>query len=138
MSHRFADHETDRGLSRAMPTTSVLCVHTSGGVSRCTQREGGVQTMSDQGCVRIYRMPSGTTEQYDTVVAAAGDVIAAGARVHLAGANDDDLWVIEVWPSADALAQWRAEQEAGNAAQAELLPNPEIIEFDLHRLLLAD
>jgi len=94
--------------------------------------------MSDQGCVRIYRMPSGTTEQYDTVVAAAGDVIAAGARVHLAGANDDDLWVIEVWPSADALAQWRAEQEAGNAAQAELLPNPEIIEFDLHRLLLAD
>jgi hypothetical protein len=64
--------------------------------------------MSDQGIVRIYRMPGATNNQYDEVVAAAGDVIAAGARVHLGGSNDSDLWVIEVWPSADALAAWQA------------------------------
>jgi len=72
--------------------------------------------MSDNGIVRIYRMPGGTNEQYDEVVAAAGDVIAAGARVHLGGSNDSDLWVIEVWPSADDLAAWLQSQAAGNAA----------------------
>lgn len=94
--------------------------------------------MSDNGIVRIYRMPGATNDQYDEVVAAAGDVIAAGARVHLAGSNDSDLWVIEVWPSADDLAAWLQSQAAGNAAQAAILPNPEVIEFDLHRLLVSD
>jgi hypothetical protein len=94
--------------------------------------------MSDNGIVRIYRMPGGTNEQYDEVVAAAGDVIAAGARVHLGGSNDSDLWVIEVWPSADDLAAWLQSQAAGNAAQAAILPDPEVIEFDLHRLLVSD
>ena len=94
--------------------------------------------MSDNGIVRIYRMPGGTNEQYDEVVAAAGDVIAAGARVHLAGSNSADLWVIEVWPSAEDLAAWQQSQAAGNAAQAAILPDPEVIEFDLHRLLVAD
>ncbi len=94
--------------------------------------------MSDNGIVRVYRMPGGTNEQYDEVVAAAGDVIAAGARVHLGGSNDSDLWVIEVWPSADDLAAWLQSQAAGNAAQAAILPDPEVIEFDLHRLLVSD
>ena len=66
--------------------------------------------MIDQGLVRIYRMPGGTNAQYDEVVAAAGDVIAAGAEVHLAGSNESDLWVIEVWPSTEALAAWQASQ----------------------------
>lgn len=92
--------------------------------------------MSDNGIVRIYRMPKGTTEQYDAVVAAAGDVIAAGARVHLAGANAEDLWVVEVWPSTEALASWQASQVAGTVAQEMILPDPEVIEFPLHRLLL--
>jgi hypothetical protein len=43
--------------------------------------------MNDQGLVRIYRMPGGTNAQYDEVVGAAGDVIAAGAAVHLAGSD---------------------------------------------------
>lgn len=94
--------------------------------------------MSDNGIVRVYRMPGGTNEQYDEVVAAAGDVIAAGARVHLGGSNDSDLWVIEVWPSADDLAAWLQSEAAGNAAQAAILPDPEVIEFDLHRLLVSD
>jgi len=94
--------------------------------------------MSEQGLVRIYRMPQGTNEQYDEVVAAAGDVIAAGAAVHLAGSNESDLWVIEVWPSADALAAWQATQAEGNQAQRAIFPNPEVIEFDLHRLLTAN
>lgn len=94
--------------------------------------------MAGDGVVRIYRMPKGTTDQYDAVVAEAGDVIAAGAQVHLAGANSSDLWVVEVWPSADALAAWQASQAAGNAAQAAILPDPEVIEFDLHRLLVGD
>jgi len=91
--------------------------------------------MNDQGLVRIYRMPGGTNAQYDEVVAAAGDVIAAGANVHLAGSNESDLWVIEVWPSAAELSAWQESQAAGNAAQAAIFPNPEVIEFDLHRLL---
>ena len=93
--------------------------------------------MIDQGLVRIYRMPGGTNAQYDEVVAAAGDVIAAGAQVHLAGSNESDLWVIEVWPSSEALADWQASQAEGNAAQQAIFPNPEVIEFDLHRLLTA-
>ena len=93
--------------------------------------------MIDQGLVRIYRMPGGTNAQYDEVVAAAGDVIAAGAEVHLAGSNESDLWVIEVWPSSEALAAWQASQAKGNAAQQAIFPNPEVIEFDLHRLLTA-
>lgn len=91
--------------------------------------------MSDQGVVRIYRMPEATNEQYDEVVAAAGDVIDAGASVHLAGSNSSDLWVVEVWPSREDLAAWLQTQAAGNAAQAAILPNPEVIEFDVHRLL---
>jgi len=87
--------------------------------------------------VRIYRMPGGTNAQYDEVVAAAGDVIAAGAAVHLAGSNDSDLWVIEVWPSAEALAAWQASQAEGNAAQQAIFPNPEVIEFELHKALSA-
>ncbi len=94
--------------------------------------------MSDQGLVRIYRMPGGTNAQYDQVVAAAGDVIAAGARVHVAGTDDTDLYVIEVWPSTDALATWQESQVAGNAAQEAILPNPQVIEFPVHRLLTAD
>jgi hypothetical protein len=88
--------------------------------------------------VRIYRMPGGTNAQYDEVVAAAGDVIAAGATLHLAGSNESDLWVIEVWPSADKLRAWRESQAAGSAEQQAILPNPEVIEFDLHRLLSAE
>lgn len=94
--------------------------------------------MPEQSLVRIYRMPGGTNGQYDEVVAAAGDVIAAGATLHLAGSNESDLWVIEVWPSAEKLQAWRESQAAGNAEQQAILPNPEIIEFDLHRLLKAD
>jgi len=93
--------------------------------------------MIDQGLVRIYRMPGGTNAQYDEVVAAAGDVIAAGAEVHLAGSNESDLWVIEVWPSTEALAAWQASQAEGNAAQQAIFPNPEVIEFELHNALSA-
>lgn len=88
--------------------------------------------------VRVYRMPGGTNAQYDQVVAAAGDVIAAGAKIHLGGSNDTDLWVIEVWSSREQLAAWLESQAAGNAAQAELLPDPEVFEFPLHRLLSSD
>ncbi len=94
--------------------------------------------MSDNGIVRIYRMPGGTNGQYDKVVAAAGNVIAAGARVHIAGSNSSDLWVIEVWPSTVELTAWQETQVAGNAAQAAILPDPEVIEFNLHRLLVED
>ncbi len=94
--------------------------------------------MSEQGLVRIYRMPGGTNAQYDEVVAAAGDVIAAGARVHVAGTDDTDLYVIEVWPSTEALAAWQESQTAGNAAQEAILPDPHVIEFPVHRLLTAD
>jgi hypothetical protein len=94
--------------------------------------------MSGQPLVRMYRMPGGTNAQYDQVVAAAGDVIAAGATVHLAGSNETDLWVVEVWPSAEKLEAWRESQAAGNAEQQAILPNPEVIEFDLHRLLKAE
>jgi len=93
--------------------------------------------MIDQGLVRIYRMPGGTNAQYDEVVAAAGDVIAAGAEVHLAGSNESDLWVIEVWPSTEALAAWQASQAEGNAAQQAIFPNPQVIEFELHNALSA-
>ena len=93
--------------------------------------------MTGREIVRIYRMPGGTNAEYDEVVAAAGDVIAAGAIVHLAGSNESDLWVIEVWQSADKLHAWRESQAAGNAEQQAVLPNPEVIEFDLHRLLSA-
>lgn len=86
----------------------------------------------------MYRMPGGTNGQYDQVVAAAGDVIAAGARVHLAGSNSSDLWVIEMWPSVVELAAWQETQVAGNAAQEAILPDPEVIEFNLHRLLIGD
>lgn len=99
---------------------------------------GKVLQMGDNNIVRIYRMPGGNNDQYDEVVAAAGDVIAAGARVHLAGSNATDLWVIEAWPSARALASWQESQVAGNTAQEMILPDPEVIEFDLHRLLVAD
>ena len=88
--------------------------------------------------VRIYRMPGATNAQYDEVVAAAGDVIAAGAKIHLAGSNDADLWVVEVWASAEQLAAWLATQAAGNAAQEAILPDPEVFEFDVHRLMSAD
>jgi quinol monooxygenase YgiN len=83
-------------------------------------------------------MPGGTNPEYDEVVAAAGDVIAAGAKLHLAGSNETDLWVIEVWSSAEQLAAWLETQAVGNAAQEAILPNPEVFEFDLHRLLSAN
>jgi len=93
--------------------------------------------MADEGLVRIYRMPGGTTDQYDKVTAAAGDVVAAGASVHLAGTTDTDLWVVEVWPSAEALAAWQESQAAGRAAQDATFDEVDVIECDLHRFLTA-
>jgi hypothetical protein len=87
------------------------------------------------GICRIYRMPGGTLDQYDAVTAAAGDALAAGAQVHLAGTDGDALYVIEVWPSREALGAWIESQPAGNEAQVALLPHPEVVEFDLHRQL---
>ena len=91
--------------------------------------------MSDSDIVRIYRMPGGTKGHYDALVEASDDVMAAGAKVHLAGSNDSDLWVVEVWSSPEELAAWKESQAAGNEDVLASVPDAEVIEFDLHQLL---
>jgi len=87
---------------------------------------------------RIYQMPGGTLGAYDEVIAAAGDVIAAGAEVHLAGEAEGTLFVVEVWESREALDAWMKDQPEGTAAERALLPEPVVTEFDVHRLLTGD
>jgi hypothetical protein len=89
------------------------------------------------GLCGTYRMPGGTLDQYDAVTAAARDVRAAGAQLHAAGSDGDALYVVEIWPSRAALEAWIERQPVGNEAQAALLPDPEVVEFDRHGHLQA-
>lgn len=84
---------------------------------------------------RIYEIPGATTEQYDEVTALAGDVLEAGARVHVAGTAGNSLYVIEVWESPEALQQWLASQQQAAAAQAQVMAAARWVDLDVHRML---
>lgn len=87
---------------------------------------------------RIYEMRGASLSAYDQVTAAAGDVVAAGGTLHIAGANDEALYVIEVWPDRDSLNAWLSSQAEANELQEQLLPMPRIAEFEVHNALGLD
>lgn len=93
--------------------------------------------MTPMAICRIYEIPGATTAQYDEVTALAGDVVAAGAQVHVAGTAGTSLYVVEVWDSREALDAWLASQREAAAAQAQVMAAARWIDVDVHRVLTA-
>lgn len=56
-----------------------------------------------------------------------------GARLHLAGEADGVLRVIEVWESREHVERFMQEH-LGSEMQEMQLPQPEVIEFEVHAL----
>jgi hypothetical protein len=82
---------------------------------------------------RIYEVEGATLDQYDQVDEAIGGVTPEGAKLHVAGLADGTLRVIEVWESREHVDRFMQEQ-LGAQMQGAQLPEPQITEFEVHKL----
>lgn len=87
---------------------------------------------------RIYEMQGGSLAAFEAVQAASGDILAAGARLQVVGEGDGRLYVVEIWPDRRRLMDWIEKQPTGWASAESLLPEPRVVEFDIHALLQQD
>ena len=83
---------------------------------------------------RIYDIPGATLEQYDCVDAQVGPVEPEGFHLHVAGATNQGLMVIELWDSADHVQRFMASSTLGQALQEAGIPEPVVTDFEVHKL----
>ncbi len=79
---------------------------------------------------RIYEIEGGTLDQYDEVDAKFPES-PEGARLHIAGAADGTLYVVEVWESREQVEQY-LESGVGAAIEEAGIPEPKVSEFEIH------
>lgn len=79
---------------------------------------------------RIYEIDGGTLEQYDEVDAKFPES-PEGARLHLAGAADGRLYVVEIWERREDAEQYM-ESGVGAAIEEAGIPEPKVHEFEIH------
>ena len=82
---------------------------------------------------RIYDVPGATLDQYDQVNEQLGSEKPDGVHVHIAGATDGGIRVIEVWDSVDAIDRYM-ESGLGEALGEAGIPEPTITDFEVHNL----
>ena len=82
---------------------------------------------------RIYEVPGATLEQYDEVDRKMGPERPEGVHLHVAGITDDGLKVIEVWDSEEHISRYM-EAGLGQALEEAGVPEPNMIEFEVHKL----
>lgn len=79
---------------------------------------------------RIYEVEGGTLDQYDEVDAKFPEQ-PEGARLHLAGAADGRLFVVEIWESSEKADEYMA-SDVGAAIEEAGIPEPKVTEFEIH------
>lgn len=82
---------------------------------------------------RIYDVPGATLEQYDEVDQKVGSDRPEGAHLHVAGMTDDGLKVIEVWDSEEHIDRFM-EEGLGEALEEAQVPEPNVTQFEVHKL----
>ena len=82
---------------------------------------------------RIYDVPGATLEQYDEVDQKVGSDRPEGAHLHLAGMTDGGLKVIEVWDSEEHIDRFM-EEGLGEALEEAQVPEPNVTQFEVHKL----
>ena len=83
---------------------------------------------------RIYDVPGGTREQYDQVDRQMGEVVPEGAHLHIAGVTNNGFKVIEVWDSEEHINRFMDEGGLGGAMEEAQVPEPNITQFEVHKL----
>ena len=81
---------------------------------------------------RIYEIEGGTLDQYDEVNAKFPEN-PQGARLHVAGAADGRLYVVEIWESSEQAEEYMA-SGIGEAIQVAGIPEAKATEFEVHNL----
>lgn len=83
---------------------------------------------------RIYEVPGGTLEHYNAVNERMNDSDEppAGSILHVAGATDDGLRVVELWESAEDIERYF--ERLGPALQEVGVPEPKVTEFEVHNV----
>ncbi len=83
---------------------------------------------------RIYDVAGATLEQYDEVDRKVGPDKPEGVHLHVAGTTDDGLKIIEVWDSPEHIERYMTESGLGEALEEAQVPEPEVTEFEVHKL----
>ena len=79
---------------------------------------------------RIYEIEGGTLDQYDEVDAKFPES-PEGATLHVAGATEGRLYVVEVWESRQHVEDYM-ESGVGAAIEEAGIPEPKVTEFEVH------
>ena len=79
----------------------------------------------------IVTVPGGTLDQYDAVRSALSGPLGEGQISHVAGATSDGLCVVDVWESRADFDRF-LEAQLGEQLAREGVPQPEIVEFEVH------
>ena len=79
---------------------------------------------------RIYEIEGGTLDQYDEVDAKFPES-PEGAKLHVAGAVDGRLYVVEIWESRDQVERYM-DSGVGAAIEEAGIPEPKVTEFEIH------
>jgi len=79
---------------------------------------------------RIYEIEGGTLDQYDEVDAKFPES-PEGAKLHVAGAADGRLYVVEIWESREQVERYM-QSGVGTAIEEAGIPEPKVAEFEIH------
>ena len=79
---------------------------------------------------RIYEIEGGTLDQYDEVDAKFPES-PEGAKLHVAGAADGRLYVVEIWESREQVERYM-QSGVGAAIEEAGIPEPKVTEFEIH------